>query len=148
VCVFDARHAISLIVLGRCCLFPPFGKDVTIRRLGLTITCVFLSKSFFSFSYMIQMQVESSDSSSVVVSTVTVPSDQVIPQTIQEGFERMVVQAGAGFVIGGMAGIVLARGGAAGARRVMAGFGAGVGLGSAWTRTSMDIEDILSSLPK
>jgi hypothetical protein len=76
------------------------------------------------------------------------PSNQVIPQTIQQGFEKMVVQAGAGFVLGGMAGIVLARGGASGARRVMAGFGAGVGLGSAWTRTSMDIEELLSSLPK
>lgn len=90
------------------------------------------------------MQAES-ESSTIAA---PIPSDQVIPQTIQEGFEKMVVQAGAGFVIGGMAGIVLARGGAAGARRVMAGFGAGVGLGSAWTRTSMDIEEILSSLPK
>lgn len=76
-------------------------------------------------------------------------SDQIIPQTIQQGFENMVVHALAGFVIGGMTGIVLARGGgAAGARRVFAGFGAGVGLGSAWTRTSIVIDDILSSPPK
>ena len=75
-------------------------------------------------------------------------SDQVIPQTMQQGFEKMVVYTGVGFVLGGMAGIVLARSGASGARRVMAGFGGGVGLGSAWTRTSMDIEELLSSLPK
>jgi Domain of unknown function (DUF543) len=75
-------------------------------------------------------------------------SDRVIPQTMQQGFQNMVVQAGVGFVVGGMTGIVLARSGATGARRVMAGFGAGVGLGSAWTRTSMDIDDILASLPK
>jgi hypothetical protein len=72
----------------------------------------------------------------------------VIPQTIQEGFEKMVVQAGAGLVLGGMAGVVLARGGAKGARKVLAGFGAGVGLGSAWTRTSMDIDDLLASVKK
>ena len=52
-----------------------------------------------------------------------------------------------GFVLGGMAGIVLARGGgSSSARRVLAGFGAGVGSGSAWTRTSMDIDDFLTTL--
>ena len=75
-------------------------------------------------------------------------SDQVIPNTIQEGFEKMVIQAGAGLVIGGISGIILARGGAKGARKVLAGFGAGVGLGSAWTRTSMDIDEVLASAKK
>mmetsp|Transcript_9465 Transcript_9465/g.15211 ORF Transcript_9465/g.15211 Transcript_9465/m.15211 type:complete len:92 (-) Transcript_9465:185-460(-) len=88
------------------------------------------------------------ENDSTTTTTPVPTSDQVIPQTIQEGFQKMVVYSGAGFVLGGMAGIVLARGGASGARRVMAGFGAGVGLGSAWTQTSMDIEDLLSSLPK
>lgn len=92
-----------------------------------------------------QMQAESETTPSSAAPT---PSYQVIPQTIQEGFEKMVVQAGAGFVLGGMAGIVLARGGATGARRVMAGFGAGVGFGSAWTRTSMDIDDVLALVKK
>jgi len=75
-------------------------------------------------------------------------SDQVIPETIREGFEKIVAQGAAGFVLGGMAGIVLARGGASNARRVMAGFGGGIGMGSAWTRTSMDIEEFMSSLKK
>jgi hypothetical protein len=85
---------------------------------------------------------------STPVAATPTTSDQVIPQTMQQGFEKMVVYTGVGFVLGGMAGIVLARSGASGARRVMAGFGGGVGLGSAWTRTSMDIDELLSSLPK
>ena len=75
-------------------------------------------------------------------------SDQVVPETIREGFEKIFAQGAAGVVLGGMAGIVLARGGASNARRVMAGFGGGIGMGSAWTRTSMDIEEFMSSLKK
>ena len=77
----------------------------------------------------------------------TASSDQVMPETIKEGFEKMIVQGAAGFVLGGMAGIVLARGGgASNARRITAGFGAGVGLGSAWTRTSMDMSQNFSTM--
>jgi hypothetical protein len=75
----------------------------------------------------------------------TPSSDEAVPKTMQQGLETMVVQAGIGLVVGGMAGVVLARGGASGARRVMAGFGAGVGAGSAWTRCSIDLEDLLNS---
>mmetsp|Transcript_20217 Transcript_20217/g.41987 ORF Transcript_20217/g.41987 Transcript_20217/m.41987 type:complete len:87 (+) Transcript_20217:240-500(+) len=78
----------------------------------------------------------------------TASSDQFVPTTISEGFETIVAQGATGFVLGGMAGIVLARGGASNARRVLAGFGAGVGMGSAWTRTSMDIEEFMSSFKK
>eukprot|EP00536_Pseudo-nitzschia_multiseries_P001097 jgi/Psemu1/300525/fgenesh1_kg.13_\ len=78
----------------------------------------------------------------------TASSDQFIPETIREGFEQVIGQGAAGFVLGGMAGIVLARGGASNARKVLAGFGAGVGIGSAWTRTSMDIEKFTSSFKK
>ena len=77
-----------------------------------------------------------------------VSSDQVVPETMREGFEKMVGYGAAGFVLGGMAGIVLARGGASNARKVLAGFGAGIGMGSAWTRTSMDIDDLTSSFSK
>eukprot|EP00531_Pseudo-nitzschia_arenysensis_P005431 CAMPEP_0116141680 /NCGR_PEP_ID=MMETSP0329-20121206/14507_1 /TAXON_ID=697910 /ORGANISM="Pseudo-nitzschia arenysensis, Strain B593" /LENGTH=86 /DNA_ID=CAMNT_0003636871 /DNA_START=176 /DNA_END=436 /DNA_ORIENTATION=- len=77
-----------------------------------------------------------------------VSSDQVVPETMREGFEKMVGYGATGFVLGGMAGIVLARGGASNARKVLAGFGAGVGLGSAWTQTSMDIDDLTSSFQK
>mmetsp|Transcript_6469 Transcript_6469/g.7475 ORF Transcript_6469/g.7475 Transcript_6469/m.7475 type:complete len:89 (-) Transcript_6469:47-313(-) len=78
----------------------------------------------------------------------TSSTDQVIPETIQDGFEKMIAQGAMGVLLGGMAGIVVARGGGSNARRVLAGFGAGVGLGSAWTRTSMDIDDFLATLPK
>ena len=78
----------------------------------------------------------------------TASSDRVVPETIREGMEKVVFNGAAGFVLGGMAGIVLARGGASSARRVLAGFGAGVGMGSAWTRTSMDLDDLVSSVRK
>lgn len=72
-------------------------------------------------------------------------SDEAVSQVMRDGFEKVVVRAGAGFVIGGMAGLVLARGGASGARKVLAGFGGGIGAGSAWTRCSMDLEELLGS---
>ena len=80
--------------------------------------------------------------------SVTASSDQYVPETIREGFEKIIGQGAAGFVLGGMAGIVLSRGGSSSARRVLAGFGAGVGMGSAWTRTSMDIEEFTSTFKK
>ena len=63
---------------------------------------------------------------------------------MQKGLERIVVQMTAGLVLGGMAGIVLARTGASGARKGLTGLCAGIGLGSAWTRTSMDLEELLA----
>ena len=72
-------------------------------------------------------------------------SDEAVSKTMQQGLEKMVVQAGIGFFAGGMAGIVLARGGASGARKVMAGLGAGAGAGSAWARCSIDLEALLVS---
>ena len=62
---------------------------------------------------------------------------------MQEGFQRVVAQAGVGLVVGGLAGIVIARGGASGARKVFAGLGAGAGAGSAWTKCSIEIEELL-----
>jgi hypothetical protein len=62
---------------------------------------------------------------------------------MKHGLENIVVSTGAGLILGGLAGIVLARGGAAGARKAFAGFGGGLGLGSAWTRTSMELEELL-----
>jgi len=64
---------------------------------------------------------------------------------MQTGVEKMVVQGTAGLVIGLAAGIVLARGGASGARKVMAGLGAGFGIGSGWTKCSMEIDEFLAS---
>jgi hypothetical protein len=86
---------------------------------------------------------ENMDTESMSLPTPT--SDEAVPKAIQQGFEKMVVQAGVGLLVGGMTGIVLSRGGGSSARKVLAGFGAGAGLGAAWTRTSMNIEDLLSS---
>ena len=85
-------------------------------------------------------------SSSNIDADVSPPrSDQIVSVTLQKGFEKMIVQGTAGVLLGGIAGLVLARrGGSAAARKGLAGLGGGLGLGSAWTRTSMDLEEILS----
>lgn len=75
----------------------------------------------------------------------SLPSDEKIPRIMQRGAEKMVVQGIAGLVIGLSAGIVLSRGGSSGARKVLAGLGAGCGIGSGWTKTSMEIDEFLSS---
>jgi len=74
----------------------------------------------------------------------TPSSDDAVSETMKKGFEKVIVQGGVGLVVGGLAGLVLSRGGGSSARKVLAGFGAGAGAGSAWTRSSMDIRDILS----
>ena len=72
-----------------------------------------------------------------------VSSDNAVYSTIRKGVvERGVVYVSAGLLTGGLASIVLARGGG-GARKVITAFGGGIGLGSAWTRTSMDLEEML-----
>jgi hypothetical protein len=72
------------------------------------------------------------------------PSDRIVSTTLQKGLEKMLVQTSVGMVVGGLAGLVLVRAGrASGARKGLAGLGAGLGLGSAWTRTSMDLEEML-----
>ena len=53
----------------------------------------------------------------------------------------------AGLVIGGLASIVLARGGGSGgARKAITAFGTGVGMGAAWTRCSIDIEEAVKDM--
>jgi hypothetical protein len=71
----------------------------------------------------------------------------MVSDTLQKGFEKMIVQTTAGLLLGGLTGMVLARTGrgSAAARKGLAGMGAGLGLGSAWTRTSMDLEEMLSN---
>jgi len=70
------------------------------------------------------------------------PSDQVVSYTIQQGFQHGVILTTVGLTIGGLASIVLARGGGA-ARKVITGFTGGVGLGSAWTQCSIELEEVL-----
>ena len=73
-----------------------------------------------------------------------VRSDQKVRTIMNDGLKQMVVQAGAGCLLGGMIGIVVARGGGGTAsRKVLAGLGLGAGLGSAWTRTSINLENLL-----
>jgi len=72
-----------------------------------------------------------------------VSSDGAVNYIIRKGVvERGIAHVGIGILAGGMASIVFARGGT-GARKAITAFGAGVGLGSAWTRTNMDLEELL-----
>lgn len=79
--------------------------------------------------------------------TPVVPSDKAVSATMQQGLQDILLQTAGGVVIGGLAGIVLARGGGGtAARKVLAGFGGGAGFGAAWTRTSMNLEELLLPL--
>ena len=111
-----------------------FGRASVVLKESLLLT------RFFSFS-----EIMSSDSSSSSATT-SLSSDAKIPRIMQTGAEKMVVQGTIGLLIGFSAGIVLSRGGAgSGAtRKVLAGLGGGAGLGSAWTRTSMQLEKLLA----
>lgn len=74
----------------------------------------------------------------------SLPSDEVVSATMQKGLEEIIVATGVGLVIGGLASVVLARGGGGSAtRKAIAGFGGGIGLGSSWTKVSMELENIL-----
>lgn len=77
--------------------------------------------------------------------TNSMSTDEKIPRIMQTGAEKMLVQGAAGLVVGLAAGIVLSRGGGAGTRKILAGLGAGCGVGSAWTKTSMEIDDFFSA---
>ena len=70
-------------------------------------------------------------------------SDEAIPRTIQSGIQNIALSTATGLVAGGLASIVLVRGGGGAGRKAVTLFGGGLGLGSAWTRVSMEIEDIL-----
>mmetsp|Transcript_19740 Transcript_19740/g.40028 ORF Transcript_19740/g.40028 Transcript_19740/m.40028 type:complete len:90 (+) Transcript_19740:130-399(+) len=77
----------------------------------------------------------------------SVPSDEVVSAAIRRGAERAASYVGAGLVVGGLASLVLARGGG-GSRKAIAAFGGGTGLGAAWTRCSMEIEEALGEVAK
>ena len=71
------------------------------------------------------------------------PPEGVVTEIMKEGFQDMTIRTTVGLGIGLMAGLVLARGGGGNARKIITGFGGGVGLGSAWTRCSMELEEAL-----
>jgi Domain of unknown function (DUF543) len=87
------------------------------------------------------------------VSSIPPPSEKLISLTMQKGFQEIMIDTTTGVVVGMLAGIVLAstRGGgsssAAVMRKSLTGLGAGIGFGAAWTRTSMNIEDCITSYP-
>eukprot|EP00980_Cylindrotheca_fusiformis_P005233 scaffold1119_cov120-Cylindrotheca_fusiformis.AAC.13 len=72
-------------------------------------------------------------------------STDAVSAKMQEGFRNVLIQGGVGLLMGGMAGIVLSRGGPSSARKVLAGFGGGIGAGSAWTKCSISIDELLSA---
>ncbi len=73
-----------------------------------------------------------------------VSSDKKVNTVIQQGlFERGAIYVGVGLTAGALASIVLSRG--SNTRKVITAFGGGVGLGTAWTRTSMDLEKMLGT---
>ena len=78
--------------------------------------------------------------------TTPIRSDEAVSHTIREGLSDMALKTGVGLLIGGSVGIVLARTGRTSARKIMAGLGGGVGLGSAWTRCSMNLEELLTEV--
>lgn len=79
-------------------------------------------------------------------SSSSIPSEKIVSTTMQQGFQEILMDTATGLVIGGLAGIVLSRGGgSAAARKSLVGLCSGIGFGAAWTRTSMNIEDCISS---
>mmetsp|Transcript_11952 Transcript_11952/g.27667 ORF Transcript_11952/g.27667 Transcript_11952/m.27667 type:complete len:168 (-) Transcript_11952:114-617(-) len=77
-------------------------------------------------------------------SSKTTASDQAVSEEMQKGLQDMLLSTGAGLVVGGLTGIVLARGGGSGIRKMMTGFGGGAGLGASWQRCSISLEALLS----
>ena len=92
------------------------------------------------------MQTSDSPPPTTTTKPTKISSDKLVDQTIKDGFEEILAKTSAGLVIGGAVGIILARArGSSGARRVWAGLGAGIGLGSGWARTSIELEKIVGS---
>ena len=71
-------------------------------------------------------------------------SESAVSNLVQKGLiERGAIYVGTGLAAGALASLVLASGGRGTAsRKAITAFGAGVGLGSAWTKTNMEIDDM------
>jgi len=84
--------------------------------------------------------------SSTNTTTNSTPPEVLVSEVMKEGFANMGIQASIGLGTGFLAGLVLARGGGASAtRKIIAGFGGGIGLGSAWTKCSIQLEEALGA---
>lgn len=77
-----------------------------------------------------------------------VPPEKLVSEIMKEGFQSMAIQTGVGIGVGFLAGLVLTRGGGGPARKVVTGFCGGAGLGSAWTRCSIQLEKALQNKEK
>jgi hypothetical protein len=74
-------------------------------------------------------------------------SESAVSNLIQKGvIERGALYVGTGLAAGALASLVLASGGRGTAsRKVITAFGAGIGMGSAWTKTNMEIDELLGN---
>eukprot|EP00542_Grammatophora_oceanica_P013824 CAMPEP_0194028284 /NCGR_PEP_ID=MMETSP0009_2-20130614/2300_1 /TAXON_ID=210454 /ORGANISM="Grammatophora oceanica, Strain CCMP 410" /LENGTH=86 /DNA_ID=CAMNT_0038667629 /DNA_START=200 /DNA_END=460 /DNA_ORIENTATION=- len=72
----------------------------------------------------------------------TSASDEAVSTIMKDGLETIVIQTGAGIVVGCLAGAILTR--KASGMKMLGGLGGGIGLGSAWTKTSVTLEEMLS----
>jgi hypothetical protein len=129
------------------------GLDLCSEAFSTEIGIPFSLVTFFILclahqSYSIDTEVPSTIMSESSQNSATVPppsSDTAVSVTMKSGLEKIIIQTTAGLVLGGLMGVVLARTGRSGARKGLAGLGAGMGLGAAWTRTSMDLEEMFAS---
>mmetsp|Transcript_43721 Transcript_43721/g.85786 ORF Transcript_43721/g.85786 Transcript_43721/m.85786 type:complete len:86 (+) Transcript_43721:137-394(+) len=71
-----------------------------------------------------------------------IPSEQIVTSIIYDGLSCGLKSAAIGLTAGALASLVVVRSG--GTRKAMAVFGAGVGIGQAWTSTNMRLETTLS----
>jgi hypothetical protein len=77
---------------------------------------------------------------------VVTSSDRMVPLVLQKGLQEILLKTTIGLIAGTLTGIVLHRPTSAW-RKGWAGVGAGMGVGSAWTRTNMLLEDLLLQQP-
>jgi hypothetical protein len=112
-----------------------------LKSLSHTLCICFVRSIHYSVQIPFTIMSESSQNS-----TIPPPSSETaVSLTMKTGLEKIIIQTTAGLVLGGLMGVVLARTGRSGARKGLAGLGAGIGLGAAWTRTSMDLEEMFAN---
>lgn len=97
-----------------------------------------------------QQTITATSSATTSTSTNTsISSEDHVQHIIRKGFfEEAPIRVGTGLVIGGLASLVLVSKGQnanAAGRKMMTFLGGGIGLGSAWTKTSMELEQTLKS---
>jgi hypothetical protein len=80
-----------------------------------------------------------------------IPSDMAVTDCMHRGIQDILVQTTTGVILGGLAAIVLAsssrlrgNGTSSSVRKMYAGLGGGIGFGTAWTNTSVQLENMLS----